>query len=50
MCEYLENNETAISSEFLTRRIVQECLATFGGRLGFERKMKKSEYLENHKR
>ena len=51
--------DTAISSEFLTRRVVQECpverrkisfFATFGGHLGFLRKMKKCEYLENHKR
>ena len=50
-----------ISSEFLTckRKVVQEyhmqrgkisIFATFGGHLGFERKMKKCEYLENRKR
>ena len=50
---------TAISNEFLTHRVVQECpmqsgkisiFATFGGHLGFLRKMKKCEYLENRKR
>ena len=48
-----------ISREFLTHRVVQECpmqrgkisiLATFGGHLGFLRKMKKCEYLENRTR
>ena len=48
--------DRAISSEFLTRRVVQEysiqrgkisIFATFGGHLGFQRKMKKCEYLEN---
>ena len=51
--------DRAISSEFLTHRVVQECLvprgkisffATFGGHLGFEWKMKKSEFLKNRKR
>ena len=60
-CEYLENGKRyrAILSEFLTPRVVQECpmqggkfsiFATFGGHLGFLRKMKKCEYLENRKR
>ena len=48
-----------ILSEFLTHRVVQEypmqrgkisIFATFGGHLGFLRKMKKCEYLENRKR
>ena len=51
--------DRAISSEFLTHRILQEytmqwrkfsIFATFGGHLGFLRKTKKCEYLENHKR
>ena len=51
--------DRAISSEFLTQRVVQECpmqrgkisiFATFGGHLGFLQKMKKCEYLENRKR
>ena len=46
--------DRAISSEFLTRRVVQECpiqrgeisiFATFGGHLGFLRKMEKCQYL-----
>ena len=49
----------AISSEFLTQRVVQESpvkrgeisiFATFGGHLGFLRKMEKGQYLENRKR
>ena len=48
--------DRAISSEFLTHRVVQEypmqkgkisIFVTFGGHLGFLRKMKKCEYLEN---
>ena len=55
-CEYLDNHNRAISSEFLTRSVVQEypmqrgkisIFATFGGHLGILRKMKKCEYLEN---
>ena len=51
--------DKAISSEFLTHRVVQEhsiqrvkisIFATFGGHLGLKRKMKKCEYLENRKR
>ena len=51
--------DRATSSEFLTYRVVQEypmqrgkfsIFATFGAHLGFLRKMKKCEYLENHKR
>ena len=51
--------DRAISSEFLTCRVVQECpvergkisiFATFGGHLGFLQKMKKCQYLENRKR
>ena len=51
--------DRAISTEFLTHRVVQEGLmqrgkisifATFGDYLGFLRKMKKCEYLENRKR
>ena len=51
--------DRAISSEFLICWVVQECpmqtgkisiLATFGGHLGFLRKMKKCEYIENRKR
>ena len=51
--------DRAISSEFLTRRVVQESLvqrgeisifATFGGHLEFLRKMEKCQYLENHRR
>ena len=47
--------DRAISSEFLTRRVVQEyfvprgkisIFGTFGGHLGFSRKMKNCEYLE----
>ena len=47
--------DRAISNEFLTRRVLQESLvqrreisifATFGGHLGFLRKMKKCQYLE----
>ena len=51
-CQYLENvRDRAISSEFLTHSVVQECpvergkisiFATFGGHFGFSRKMKKS--------
>ena len=46
--------DRAISSEFLTHRVVQECpvqrskiwiFTTFGGHLGFLRKMKRCEYL-----
>ena len=52
-------SDRAISSKFLTRRVVREypmqrekfsIFATFGGHLGFLRKMKKCVYLENHKR
>ena len=51
--------DRAISSEFLTHRVVQEypmqrgkisIFATFGGHLGFLGKMKKCEYLENRTR
>ena len=51
--------DRAISSEILTRRVVQECpvergkisiFATFGGHLGFSREMEKCQYLENCKR
>ena len=51
--------DRAISSEFLTRRVVQDSLvqrgkisifATFGGHLGFLRKMEKCQYLENRRR
>ena len=51
--------DRAISTEFLTRSVVQEypmqrgkisIFATFGGHLGFLRKMKKCEYLENYTR
>ena len=51
--------DRAISSEFLTRRVAQECpvqrgkisiFATFGGHLRFLRKMKKCQYLKNRKR
>ena len=51
--------DRAISSEFLTRRVAQECLvqrgkisifATFGGHFGFLRKIEKCQYLENRKR
>ena len=49
----------AISSEFLTPRVLQEypmerekisIFATFGGHLGFYRKIKKCEYLKNRKK
>ena len=59
-CEYLETvRDRAISSEFSTRRVLQEypmqrgkisIFATFGGHLGFLWKMKKFEYLENRKK
>ena len=60
-CEYLEKNvrDRAISSKFLTHRVIQECrmqrgkisiFATFGSHLAFLRKMKKCEYLENRNR
>ena len=51
--------DRVISSEFLTRRVAQECpvqrgkisiFATFGGHLGFLRKIEKCQYLENRKR
>ena len=51
--------DRAISSEFLTRRVAQECpvqrgkisiFATFGGHLRSLRKMKKCQSLENRKR
>ena len=51
--------DRAISSEFLTHRVVQEypmprgeisIFATFGGHLGFLRKMKKCEYLKKRTR
>ena len=51
--------DRAISSEFLSHRVVQECpvqrgkisiFATFGGHLGYSRKMEKCQYLENRKR
>ena len=51
--------DRAISSEFLTRRVVQESpvqwgkisiFATFGGHLGFSQKMEKCQYLENRNR
>ena len=47
-------SDRAISSEFLTRRVAQHILClgekfqfstTFGGHLGFQRKMKNCEYL-----
>ena len=59
MSIFRKSYKTAISSEFLTHRVVQEypmqrgkisISATFGGHLGFLRKMKKCEYLENRKR
>ena len=51
--------DRAISSDFLTHRVVQEypmqrgkisIFATFGSYLGILRKMKKCEYLENRMR
>ena len=51
--------DRAISSEFLTRRVAQECpvqrgkisiFATFGGHFGFLQKIEKCQYLENRKR
>ena len=51
--------DRAISSEFLIHRVVQQSpvqrgeisiFATFGGHLGFLRKMKKCQYLEYRKR
>ena len=51
--------DRAISSEFLTRRVAQECpvqrgkisiFASFGGHFGFLRKIEKCQYLENRKR
>ena len=51
--------DRAISSAFLTRRVIQECpvergkisiFATFGSHLEFLRKMKKWQYLKNRKR
>ena len=55
-CEYLKTvRDRAISSEFLTNRVVQEypiqrgkisIFATFGGHLGFLRKMKKCKSLK----
>ena len=51
--------DRAISSKFLTHRVVQESpvqrgkisiFATFGGHLGFLRNMKKCQYLKNRKR
>ena len=51
--------DRAISSEFLTCKVVQECpvqrgkisiFATFGGLFGFLRKIEKCQYLENRKR